>query len=600
MNKKHDKKIFDYIIIGAGTAGGIIAKKLTDNHHTSVLVLEAGTNMTQELSSPSILTAMLNSTDNRHSFNITTNFEQQIGRQMITSNGRAIGGSSEHNFMFAVRGSRELYDAWAQMVGNQWSYNSLLPLFKKNETYTGATQSPETRGFEGPIFIRQQITPNGGLINTLAQATSEVFNVPIVEDYNTGIMDCTFLKGQYTQKPVDGTFVRSSVATGYLNEHVVTQGNESQPDEFGVNGRKLLILSKTTVNKILFKRKNGVNTAVGVEFVRNGVSEVMYARKGVIVSAGMFSSVILQRSGIGKPADLTRAGIQTLVDNPNVGHNFLSQFAVGLGVRVKTNRLLPILSADPDEPTALGAFKRQDNPIGGRRLQIIGVPVPTFVPVQDVLINGWQFNPQNPTNVMSFGIADLNPRSKGSIVISHSDPEAYPTLDLNPLAFDDDVNYMVDKYIETYNMVVRARELDPTGIFEVVYPEENIFTMTDEATKRATLASYVRASLLNFDHFGGHCKMGRTIADGVVDGFLNVFGTKNLKVADLSIAPILPDGNTVLGAEVIGLNAARFIQSDRNSIVFDDDDFEDMVDSDESSDHHQHHHYEESSDESSN
>ncbi|CRK84674.1 GMC family oxidoreductase [Neobacillus massiliamazoniensis] len=575
-----DKNNFDYIVIGAGTAGGIIAKKLSDDHRTSVLVLETGTNMTKELSSPNVVVALTNATNNRQSFNVTTILEQQLGRQLITESGRAIGGSSEHNAMLAVRGSRDFYDEWARQVGNQWSYDNIRSLFKKNETYTGGSQEPQERGFNGPIFVRQQIIPNQGLIQTLTQATSDVFDIPIVEDYNTGIRDCTFFKSQFTQKAESESFIRSSTATGYLNSHIVTQGNEFNSDEFGVNGRKLVIFAKTTVNKILFKRHKGFQIAVGVEFIKNGVSEVMNARKGIVISAGQFSSVILQRSGIGRPDDLAKAGIATLVDSPNVGHNFQTQFYVGMGVRVETGRILQVLGTDPNQPSTLGAFKKQDNPKGGRRLQLLGFPVPVFVPVQDVLINGWQFDDTKPSNVMSIAISNLNPTSRGTILIGHSDPEAYPTIDLNPLADNDDLNYMVDKYIETYNMVVRARQLDPGGIYEVVYPNESIFQLADEE-KRTILAAYVRASYTNFAHFGCQCKMGQVIEEGVVDGFLNVFGTKNLKIADLSIAPILPDGNTSTGAQMIGLNAVRFIRNDEK---FDEESSDESSDESSSSD----------------
>jgi choline dehydrogenase len=562
------KNIFDYIVIGAGTAGGVIAKELTDDKRTSVLVLEAGTNLTNELSSPSVETALTLSTDNKFSFNILSKLEPIIGRQLRLSGGRAIGGSSEHNAMYAVRGSSNLYDEWANLVGSQWSYENVRPLFKKNETYTGNTQSPNERGTKGPIFVRQQIIPNGGLINTLAEATSDVLDIPIVEDYNTGIRDCTFFKSQFIQQEVDGKFVRSSTATGYLNKNIVTQGNEFHPDEFGVGQRKLVIFTKTTVNKILFKQKKGVNIAVGVEFVRNGRSQRAFARKGIIVSAGNFSSVILQRSGIGRSTDLAKAGIRTLVESPNVGYNFQTHYVVGMGVEVETNRLLQVLSSDPNQPIALGAFKKEKGP--GRRLQLLGLPVPFFVPIQDVFINNWQFNPSKPSNIMSIGIVNLNPKSKGTIMVAHSDPEAYPSINFNPLENPDDLNFMVDQYIQTFNIMKRARKLDPGGIYKVVYPSENIFNLTNEEEKRKLLADYVKASYSSFDHFGGQCRMGRNIQEGVVDGFLNVFGTKNLKVADLSVAPILPDGNTSIPAQMIGLNAVRFIREDPSPYVVDD------------------------------
>lgn len=549
---------FDYIVIGAGTAGGVIAKELTDDKKTSVLVLEAGTNMPN--SSPSIATADVLANDNRLSFNMLSNAEPNIGHQLRLRNGRVIGGSSQHNFMLAVRGSRNLYDEWAKLVGNQWSYESVRSLFKQNETYTGETQSPRERGTNGPIFIRQQLIPEDGLINILAEATSEVLGIPIVEDYNTGIRDCISLNSQFTQKEVDGMFVRSSTATGYLNRKIVTQGNQFHPDEIGIGRRKLQILAKTTVNKILFKQKNGVKIAHSVEFVRDGVSQIAFARKGIIISAGIFSSAILQRSGIGRSTDLAKAGISTLVESPNVGYNFQTQYYVAMGIEVETSRLLQVLAADPDQPLTIAAYKKDNG--GGRRLQLLGVPTSFILPIQDVAINDWQFNPAKPTNVMSIAISDINPTSRGTVQVTHSDPEAYPSIQLNPLENPDDLNFVVDQYIKTFEIMMRARELDPDGIYNVVYPPENIFHLTNEEEKRTLLAAFARASYTNFDHFAGQCKMGRNIREGVVDGFLNVFGTKNLKVADLSVAPIIPDGNTSIPAQMIGLNVVRFIRED--------------------------------------
>ena len=123
---------------------------------------------------------------------------------------------------------------------------------------------------------------------------------------------------------------------------------------------------------------------------------------------------------------------------------------------------------------------------------------------------------------------------------------------------------------------MKARELDLDGLYKIVYPPENIFHLPNEEEKRNKLAVYAKASYTSFDHFGGQCKMGKNIQEGVVDGFLNVFGTRNLKVADLSVAPILPDGNTSIPVQMIGLNAVRFIQNNPNAYVFEDDEFEDI------------------------
>ena len=113
--------------------------------------------------------------------------------------------------MVAVRGSRELYDEGA-LVGNQWSYNKICSLFKRNENYKGASQSPNQRGTEGPIFVRQQNIPSNGLIQTLVEATSDVLGIPIEEDYNTGIRDVVPFKTQLLQQEVeDDVFIRSSL-----------------------------------------------------------------------------------------------------------------------------------------------------------------------------------------------------------------------------------------------------------------------------------------------------------------------------------------------------------------------------------------------------
>ena len=561
--KQKTQHLYDYIIIGAGTAGGVVAKELSDDFETSVLTLEPGTNMRDELSSASNAGSGLLATDNRHSFNVMSTIEPNINSQLRISSGRAIGGSSEHNAMYAVRGSRELYDQWGKLVGPQWNYDHISSLFKKNETYTGATQDEDQRGTKGPIHVRQQIIPEreNGLTKILARATSEVLNIPIVEDYNTGVKDCTFYKSQAMNKRVNGKFVRSSTATGYLGNDVVTQGNEYRSDEFGVGGRQLTIYTKTTVNKILFKQDRGVQVAVGVEYVKNGIPERAYANKGIILSAGNFSSVILQRSGIGRSSDLDRIGVSTLIESPNVGHNFQAQFTGGVGVEVETSRLLELMQADPDLPFPLGAHKGEGR-TGGRRLQIYSSITPSFLPQPVVFKNNWAFDRNKKTNIMSIGPFDNNPRSRGTILAAHSDPEAYPSVNLNPLQDPDDLEFMIDQYIEIYKIMKKARKLDPNGIYKVVYPSEDIFEIKNEAKKRAELAKYVRATYRNIFHFGGQCRMARRIQDGVVDGYLNVFGTKNLKVADLSISPILPDGNTSLPSQMIGLNCARFIKEE--------------------------------------
>lgn len=277
---------------------------------------------------------------------------------------------------------------------------------------------------------------------------------------------------------------------------------------------------------------------------------------------------------------MINAGITPLIENPNVGYNLQTQAYVGLGVEVDTSQILPIFTSDPNQPIILGAFKSEhENSLEGRRLQLQGAPAPIFLPAQVVASNGWELDLMNKQiNIISFGLIDLNPRSRGTIMASHSDPEALPSFSFNPLQQDtNDLDFLVDQYINMYNIIQEARS-NNSGIHKVVYPPEDIFTIPDEAEKRRRLGDFVRASYSNFFHYGGQCKMAKSIQDGVVNEFLDVFGTKNLKVADLSISPILPDGNTSIPAQMIGLNAVRFIQEDPSPYVVDDEEFEDFED----------------------
>ena len=139
------------------------------------------------------------------------------------------------------------------IVGSQWSYNNVSSLFIKNETYTGKTQEPEERGRKEPHFCQTANHSQGWAYRYVSKSSIRCIKYSIVEDYNTGIRDCTFFKSQFLNKEENGHFVRSSTATGYLNRKIVTQGNEFHPDEVGVGSRNLVILAKTTVNKILFE-----------------------------------------------------------------------------------------------------------------------------------------------------------------------------------------------------------------------------------------------------------------------------------------------------------------------------------------------------------
>ena len=582
--KKKCKK-FDYIIVGAGTAGAVLAKLLTDDFETSVLLLEAGTNLSADplVTDPNFATALGMSSDSKYTFHHVTNLESPINIQSIIAGGRQWGGSSSHNFFYSIRGSPAYWNALATLVGDDaWNYDNISPFWIQNETYTGTSQSPAQRGNSGPFFIRQSVfPPNGTIANLLADALNTVTGIPIVDDYNVALDESISIKTQYNQKETGpNTFIRQSTATAYLNNTIVTQGSETVISNRGVAGRKLCVSSKSTVDKVILSKRKRCDEcckchsdnkfkAKGVSYIKKGKCKTAKARKGVILSAYFNSANILQRSGIGRNSDLSPLGIPTLVNNPNVGHGFQTHVGTSFLIQSNSDIVLPILA----EPGLAFTHARIEN-IGGPelypRLQMLNVAVPFVSPVV-AIPNGWQVDPNSPLNIVTLILNNSNPKSRGSTVISHCDVEADPTVKIamftdtdGPSATfsSDDVDFLVKSLQFAYSVVLQMRIDTPAKTFNVIYPNESLFLMAGPNPGGAqydALYKFVLANPINFLHYAGSTIMATSAADGVVDSNLNVFGVDNLKVADVGILPILPDANTSIPAIAIGHRAFNTI-----------------------------------------
>ena len=327
---------YDYIIVGNGSAGSILARKLSDDLKTKVLVVEAGINQDND---PAVLD-FGQAAFFEDLWNITNDpyYAETYALEVIAplqttvySEGRGWGGSSKHNYFVAVRGTPPIWDSWASISGNPaWSYNNMLPLMIALENYTPCmtTANASQRGVGGPISITQLTAVDLGPLSAAIAAGMATGGVGTITDYNdptlsssTGLlyMGVSPLQGFITSPSPCVPGVRSFSSREFLTTDVVT------PDGRGVGKRKLSIQSNCHVSRVIM---DGTK-AKGVEFVYGSKGNKVgkaYGKKIILCAGAINTPAILMRSGIGDPAILGPLGIDVKIANPNVGANLQNQY----------------------------------------------------------------------------------------------------------------------------------------------------------------------------------------------------------------------------------------------------------------------------------
>lgn len=535
MRAKKNIQEYDYVIVGLGTAGAVLARELSDpdkkgKYRNSVLVIESGENRTDDpiVTSSNPFTNLNEITYNpKYAFDYPVRSDPSNGPVYIYSAGRMWGGSSAKNYLLAVRGTPAIYNSWALMSGNSdWTYDNLLPLMKKLETFfpnSTTVLDPAQRGTSGPLDITQS-PPFTATQQQFAQVESTITGAPIVSDYNNPAEGITGISvsQQFITPPPNSQ--RSFSISAFLPVGQIISANGR-----GLNGRKLRIVSDALASRVLFNKKN---KAIGVEYIlsnstTNKVVQV-YARKKVILSAGVAQSpAILQRSGIGDPALLNSLNIPVVVANPNVGANLMDHYGPVAQISIPTSA-----SAGPLAFIDARPYMPADNV---RRLQFISTPAGPG----SARIIAWI----------------LKPQSNGSVNIVTRDATVYPDFKVNFYTDGSTSDVGSDAYlaVSAYKII---RDLAVALGGQTVYPPP-----ADYASDAKLLADAKANTNLGF-HGTGTARMAISSADGVVDGHLHVFGVKNLMVADASIEPIATNGNTAYGAYVIGLEAARIIKAE--------------------------------------
>jgi choline dehydrogenase len=495
---------FDYVIIGAGSSGCVLAARLSEDASARVLLLEAGEDDTNpDIHTPS---AAWNVWMTEADWGYTTVPQPgAAGRTLYLPRGKVLGGSSSLNAMIYIRGNRTDYDTWAYLGNAGWDYDGVLPYFKKSEDYHGGANA--FHGSGGPLTVSKIAT--SPLTDAFIEAARSV-GLERNDDFagatslGVGPCDLTVRDGR-----------RWSTAAAFLRPAL------PRPN--------LTLLRGARARRLIFSG----NRCTGVEYARNGIVDTATADAEVIVCAGAIASPhLLLLSGIGAADDLRALGIACRVDLPGVGRNLqdhLLTFVIHEAARPIPAPRNNILEAH--------FFAKSDPRLPGPDHQPLFMNNAPPLPTIDMPPNSYALAP---------GI--IRPAARGEIRLASNDPEAAPRIDPRYLSCDADVRALVHS-LEMSIEIMNAAPLAPWRKRAV----------SPLASDRAALTAYLRETCETYHHQAGTCKMGID-AESVVDPELRVYGIDGLRVADASIMPTVISGNTNAPSIMIGEKAADFVR----------------------------------------
>ncbi len=531
-------KAYDYVIVGAGSAGCTLANRLTEDRNIRVLVLEAGgwdrhPYIKLPLGWGKVLLQRM--------YDWGYDSEPQdamAGRRIEVARGKVVGGSSSINAMAYVRGNRADYDRWASRMLPDWSYAHVLPYFRRSESWERGGDA--YRGGDGPLATRKSRYQDP-LVDAYLE-TAQAAGHPINDDYNGASQD-GFALMQMTIR--NGR--RESAATAYLHP--------------ALSRDNLTVTTKAHVTRVVL---DGLR-AVGVEYLKDGEKHIVEANREIILCGGTINSPqILMLSGIGDGDALRALDIPIKIDLPGVGQNLQDHAAALLiyGRRdespLRRNMRLDRLALGLAGGYVLGRGFATDLPGG----------VTAFVksdqaePIPDVqllfLAGSLMATPYLPPFKQPYAdsfacrIVLLRPESRGRVALASADPLAHPRISQGLLSTDNDWKKL-RKGIEFFRQFARQRQLAP-------FVSSEIGPGADVKTD-AQLETYTRKTAVTAHHPAGTCRMGQ-ISDStaVVDSELRVIGLDGLRVVDASVFPDLVGGNINAPVIMIAEKAADMIR----------------------------------------
>ncbi|XP_046744792.1 glucose dehydrogenase [FAD, quinone]-like [Diprion similis] len=561
---------YDFVIIGAGAAGAVLANRLTENTNWTVLLLEAGGDERLITAIPALSYSFVN-TDMDWQFKTepSTNYcRGMVNNQCQWTAGKGLGGTTGINTFLYIRGNRRDYDNWRDLGNSGWGYDDVLPYFKKAENMS----IPELRespyhGTSGPLTV-EYLKYEHPMTEYFLNATLEMGYSQL--DIN-GKTQIGFHRPQTTIR----NGLRCSTARAYLRP---------------VTGRKNLHISTNSlVSKILIGETS--KTAYGVEFVRENMRYTVRARKEVILSAGaLLSPQLMMLSGIGPKENLEEVGVKVIHDSPGVGQNLQDHVGVG--------GLAFLLDPPYNTPSTLTQITDFLVKKEGQLYDIPDVDLLGFVnsrcanssidfPDLQLYLGSTALNTNSETVKRAFGLSDnfyatlykniidkdaygvvpslIHPKSRGYIKLRDNNSSHLPMINANYFEHPDDLETLVDGVSFAFN-------LSQTPTMKKLNPRLNPNLIPECAylnfPSRDYWRCYTRFFSWTFYHFTSTCKMGP--ADdkmAVVDSGLRVHGVNRLRIVDASVMPNVPSGNTNAPTIMIAEKAADLIKQDWNSII---------------------------------